>query len=78
MQQTTQFLNGERDYTKIRGDTGPLVYPAGHVYIYTVLNALTRGGEDILTAQVLFAGLYLATLIVVAATYRQAGVSMRV
>lgn len=35
MQQVEAFLGGERDYTKIVGQTGPVVYPAGHLYIYT-------------------------------------------
>lgn len=29
MQQVAQYRSGERDYTLIKGDTGPLVYPAG-------------------------------------------------
>ena len=29
MQQIVQYRSGERDYTLIKGDTGPLVYPAG-------------------------------------------------
>ena len=29
MQQIAQYRSGERDYTFIKGDTGPLVYPAG-------------------------------------------------
>lgn len=36
MQEVKGFLNGERDYYNLRGDTGPLVYPAGFVYIYSV------------------------------------------
>ncbi|RLO03315.1 hypothetical protein DYB28_013016, partial [Aphanomyces astaci] len=47
MQQVTQFKNGERDYLNIRGDTGPLVYPAGHVYIYSILHWVTNNGQDI-------------------------------
>ncbi|RHZ05659.1 hypothetical protein DYB31_007303, partial [Aphanomyces astaci] len=43
----TQFKNGERDYLNIRGDTGPLVYPAGHVYIYSILHWVTNNGQDI-------------------------------
>lgn len=71
MQQVSLYISGERDYTAIKGSTGPLVYPAAHVYIYTLLHNLTDGGRDILLGQILFAGFYLATLIVVIACYRQ-------
>jgi len=74
MAQITQFLSGERDYTRIRGGTGPLVYPAAHVYIYTGLHRLTGGGADILLAQQLFGALYMAALGVVLVCYRRAGV----
>ncbi|KAG8053203.1 hypothetical protein GUJ93_ZPchr0001g31486 [Zizania palustris] len=30
-----------RDYTKIEGDTGPLVYPAGFLYVYSAIKFLT-------------------------------------
>ena len=73
MQQVSLFLSGERDYTLIKGSTGPLVYPAGHVYIYSLLHNLTGEGRDIPFAQVLFAILYLSTLVVVIACYRRAG-----
>ena len=72
MQQVQQYLAGERDYTKIYGDTGPLVYPAGHVYIYRMLYGLTDGGRDIGLAQYIFNGLYLAILAVVMDTYVKA------
>lgn len=72
MEQVSQFLSGERDYTKIEGGTGPLVYPAFHVYIYAGLYHLTNEGKDILLAQLLFAILYLATLVVVMGCYWQA------
>lgn len=67
------FLDGERRYGKITGPTGPLVYPALHVYIYTALYYLTDEGTNILRAQVIFAGLYLVTLAVVFACYRRVG-----
>ena len=31
MQQVDGFLSGERDYSKLQGDTGPLVYVLFHV-----------------------------------------------
>lgn len=75
MEQVQLFLDGERDYTKIEGGTGPLVYPAAHVYIYTGLYYLTNHGKDILLAQQLFAGLYLVNLAVVMSCYWKAKVS---
>lgn len=75
MQQIETYLNGERNYYKIEGDTGPLVYPGLHVYIYRILYALTGHGKDILVGQIIFALLYLVTLAVVMACYRRAKVS---
>jgi len=74
MQQVTQYLAGERDYLKLHGDTGPLVYPAAHVYIYRVLHSVTDGGGEIRVAQGVFVGLYLVTSGVVMLCYRQARV----
>ncbi|KAK4206397.1 ALG3 protein-domain-containing protein [Rhypophila decipiens] len=74
MEQISQYVSGERDYTKIYGGTGPLVYPAFHVYIYTALYYLTDHGTDIFLAQQLFAVLYLTTLSVVMLCYWQAKV----
>lgn len=74
MQQVQQYLAGERDYVKIVGGTGPLVYPAAHVYIYSALYWITDKGTNIRLAQGLFAGLYLATLALVMLCYRQAKV----
>ncbi|KAK4964333.1 dolichyl-P-Man:Man(5)GlcNAc(2)-PP-dolichol alpha-1,3-mannosyltransferase [Elasticomyces elasticus] len=72
MQQVSQYIAGERDYVKIYGATGPLVYPAAHVYIYRALHAVTDGGEDVLLAQVIFAVVYLVALSLVMACYRAA------
>jgi alpha-1,3-mannosyltransferase len=76
MQQVALYIKGERNYYKIEGDTGPLVYPALHVYIYRILYAVTGKGEDVFAAQVIFSGLYLATLAVVMGCYRMAKVSL--
>ena len=41
MQEVQGVLDGERDYTELRGGTGPLVYPAGFVYIFAAFHRLT-------------------------------------
>jgi alpha-1,3-mannosyltransferase len=33
--------NGTYDYAELKGDTGPLVYPAGFVWIYLALYYIT-------------------------------------
>lgn len=73
MEQVAQFVGGERDYTQMEGGTGPLVYPAAHVYTYTFLYNLTNQGTNILLAQFLFAGFYLGTLSLVLFCYWRAG-----
>ena len=73
MQQVSLVVSGERDYALIKGSTGPLVYPAAHVYIYAILYYLTDEGRDILFGQVIFAALYLVTLAVVVVCYRRSG-----
>ena len=59
------MVNGTRDYSLLRGDTGPLVYPAGFVWLYMGLYWVTSQGANIRLAQYIFAGLYLATLALV-------------
>ncbi|KID67967.1 Glycosyltransferase, ALG3, partial [Metarhizium hybridum] len=76
MEQVAQFVAGERDYTKMEGGTGPLVYPAAHVYVYTGLYYLTDRGKNILLAQQTFAVLYMATLAVVMLCYWKAKVGL--
>lgn len=67
MQEVEGYEQGERDYTQLKGDTGPLVYPAGFVHLFSWLKAVTDG--NIQPAQVIFALLYLATQLVVMAIY---------
>ncbi|XP_050357167.1 lethal(2)neighbour of Tid protein [Nymphalis io] len=62
MQECEGFLNGTLDYSKLRGDTGPLVYPAGFVYIYSIFYFLTNKGQNIKLAQHLFIMVYLLLL----------------
>ena len=68
MQQVELFLHGQLDYYSLSGDTGPLVYPAGHVYIFSLLKVLTYG--NILYGQIVFAGLYIVTLFLVLRSYQ--------
>ena len=42
------------DYTRILGNTGPLVYPAGFVYIFDFFRGLTDNGRNIRAAQYIF------------------------
>jgi len=75
MEQVSQYIAGELDYTKLYGGTGPLVYPAAHVYIYEILYKITDQGRDVPFAQILFGILYLLTLGTAMACYRKAKVS---
>lgn len=69
MQEVEGFLNGTYDYSKLRGDTGPLVYPAGFVYVYSLLYYATSAGVNIRAGQYIFALLYMALLIQVFKLY---------
>ena len=51
------------------GQTGPLVYPAMHLYIYTLFYFLTSRGSDIRLAQFVFIGIYMLTLWLVLRLY---------
>ncbi|VDM36208.1 unnamed protein product [Hydatigera taeniaeformis] len=65
MQQSEHFLNGTRDYDQLIGRTGPCVYPAMHIYIYSLLYYLTDHGRNIFAAQCFFAVLYAITMILI-------------
>uniref|UniRef100_A0A6N2M9M1 dolichyl-P-Man:Man5GlcNAc2-PP-dolichol alpha-1,3-mannosyltransferase n=1 Tax=Salix viminalis TaxID=40686 RepID=A0A6N2M9M1_SALVM len=67
MSQVTGFLGGERDYTNLKGDTGPLVYPAGFLYIYSAIRFITGG--EVYPAQILFGILYTINLSIVIFIY---------
>ncbi|KAK7337433.1 hypothetical protein VNO77_18008 [Canavalia gladiata] len=67
MSQVNGFLGGERDYRNLEGDTGPLVYPAGFLYIYSAFHYVTGG--QVYPAQILFGVLYIINLAIVLAIY---------
>jgi len=62
MQEVEGVVNGTLDYSKLRGDTGPLVYPAGFVWLYMVLYYITSYGTNIRVAQHIFNILYVINL----------------
>ncbi|KAK1293569.1 Dol-P-Man:Man(5)GlcNAc(2)-PP-Dol alpha-1,3-mannosyltransferase [Acorus calamus] len=57
---------------KLRGDTGPLVYPAGFLYVYSAVQIITGG--EVYPAQILFGVLYLINLGIVLAIYMKTDV----
>ncbi|XP_060179623.1 dol-P-Man:Man(5)GlcNAc(2)-PP-Dol alpha-1,3-mannosyltransferase [Lycium barbarum] len=67
MSQVTGFLEGERDYSNLKGDTGPLVYPAGFLYIYSAIQYVTGG--QVYPAQILFGFLYTLDLAIIVFIY---------
>ncbi|THH18490.1 hypothetical protein EW146_g2511 [Bondarzewia mesenterica] len=75
MYQVKLYIKGERDYSYITGPTGPLVYPAGHVYVHEVLYWITNEGKNIPLAQQLYAALYVTSLALSCTIYRKAGAS---
>lgn len=72
MVQVGQVFNRTKlnfNYTEIEGPTGPLVYPAGHVYIFYLFKELTDGGINIQAAQYLYLCVYTAQIILVYKIY---------
>ncbi|XP_076049231.1 alg3, alpha-1,3- mannosyltransferase, partial [Oratosquilla oratoria] len=71
MQEVEGVVNGTWDYSQLRGDTGPLVYPAGFVYFFMGLYYITNHGENIRLGQYLFAAFYIITLLLVFRLYQK-------
>ena len=64
------MVHGVWDYAQLRGETGPLVYPGGFVVLYASLRLLAGGdGTVVRPVQWAFAGVYAATLGLVAGCY---------
>ncbi|KAF8522184.1 mannosyltransferase [Hysterangium stoloniferum] len=73
MYQAELYISGVRDYSKISGPSGPLVYPAGHVYIHRLLSLISSGGNSLRLLQNIYGGLYLVSLFLTCSLYRTAG-----
>lgn len=73
MQEVSMWQEGQLDYTKIYGGTGPLVYPAGFLYIYAFFKWLTDNGTNIAKGQVLFSMLYIINQAIVLSIYHVIG-----
>jgi alpha-1,3-mannosyltransferase len=61
MQEVQIWQDGETDYKQIYGGTGPLVYPAGFLYLFAALKWATANGKRIRVGQYAFLFFYLAT-----------------
>lgn len=71
MQEVEAWLGGETNYMNIRGDTGPLVYPAGFVYLFAWLRWITEDGHNIQKAQFIFIVLYCLNQFIVLLIYHK-------
>ncbi|VEU22624.1 DEKNAAC103378 [Brettanomyces naardenensis] len=69
MQQIDQIEKGQLDYSKVVGDTGPIVYPGGYVWIYSWMKFITDGTDDLRAGQEVFRFLYLGTLLLIFVCY---------
>ncbi|KAL0480778.1 alpha-1,3-mannosyltransferase [Acrasis kona] len=76
MQEVGGYLSGDWDYTHLKGDTGPLVYPGGFVYIFSILKFATDDGKNIQKAQYFFAVIYCVMISVLFIIYRKVQLSM--
>ena len=73
MQEVSMWLDdGIYDYRQIYGGTGPLLYPAGFLYLFAVLRWITKTGTNIQMAQYIFLAMYLALQALVLAIYTRA------
>lgn len=71
MQEVEGYLNGSTNYMELKGDTGPLVYPGGFIYLYSGLYKVTNNGLNIALGQQIFAGFYMLQLAIALIIYCQ-------
>ena len=76
MSQVKGFLSGDLNYPNLKGDTGPLVYPAGFLYVFSLLYKLSNEGKDVKVlfnqaAQYVFLLIYLINLKILHSIYKK-------
>ncbi|GKY93897.1 hypothetical protein MPSEU_000356600 [Mayamaea pseudoterrestris] len=71
MEQVEATQAGERNYLNIRGNTGPLVYPAGFLCLFGLLHELTDNGSDIVKAQHFFLVFYMLMQLIVLMIFQE-------
>lgn len=69
VRQVFNRTNPNFDYSQIEGPTGPLVYPAGHLYVFYLFKELTEGGANIQNAQFIYLCIYIAQMFLVYKIY---------
>lgn len=69
MQQIQVVRDGELDYSLIRGDTGPVVYPAGFITVYQWIYDFTEQGTQLAAGQSLFSMVLTATTLLTVVVY---------
>ncbi|KAG7195053.1 dolichyl-P-Man:Man(5)GlcNAc(2)-PP-dolichol alpha-1,3-mannosyltransferase [Scheffersomyces spartinae] len=69
MQQIQLVKDGELDYSLIRGDTGPVVYPAGFITVYEWIYDFTGQGTQLAAGQSLFSMVLTATTLLTVVVY---------
>jgi alpha-1,3-mannosyltransferase len=77
MQEVGGFLQGDWNYLHLKGDTGPLVYPAGFLYVFSILKFATNNGHDIQRAQYIFTGIYCVMIATLFIIYRKVMLSIK-
>ncbi|GMI45030.1 hypothetical protein TrCOL_g9337 [Triparma columacea] len=78
MSEVSGYVHGERNYYNLSGATGPLVYPAGFLYVYEWMRWYAGGdGRDVRKAQWVFVGVYITNRVIVAGIYKKAMVDGR-
>jgi hypothetical protein len=70
LSQSSLFLQGQRNYTLLYGSSGPLVYPALHLYLYSTISMFSL---NLAVVQLGFCFLYGLLVLVLVLIYEEVG-----